>query len=246
MSNRLAHAGLDATYLCDNLLIGSAPHPGSRLAAAGVKALALCAREYQLPSRLYPGVQVLHCPLPDDHYRGLTPEQSQAALHVAADVAELVASGTQTLVTCMAGRNRSGIVCAVALAELLGITPAKGGELVRAHRGPFSLTNPKFVDLLNLYDDKTHESCELCQHRRETFCYYEDALCWIVDCKTCQVPMVVLRRHSTTPMPDELTFMLDMLRGFAGLRAELDLERRSIPAHWHAHARLPRQPRHAR
>lgn len=79
-------------------------------------------------------------------------------------------------------------------------------------------------------------SCPLCAREPKTRHYYEDDVLWVVECLTCRVPMVVIKRHSPDPTPEEyeyakrLGFRLFPERSF-------DDRPRSIPGHWHAHLR---------
>lgn len=225
---------LDIAQVAPRLWIGAAPPTGPDVAQAGFTTLVLCAEEWQPPPEAFPGVHVLHSPFRDQE------DVTDGELKLAAATAEWTAtqliSGATCLVTCMAGRNRSGLVCALAVSLAAGWDPAKAGELVRRKRGDIALTNATFVDFLNAargYD------CELCQGERITRRYYEGPLCWIADCKSCSCPIVVMRRHSTKPTPQERADMLNLLKGVAvpGVRYRMDTERRKIPEHWHAHLR---------
>ena len=85
-------------------------------------------------------------------------------------------------------------------------------------------------------------SCELCEAARFTHWYFEDETCWIADCEVCLVPMVVWRPHGVDPTPDEVAHMLGQLtasgrKRFGDDEFTLDREMRTIPDHWHAHAR---------
>lgn len=86
-------------------------------------------------------------------------------------------------------------------------------------------------------------TCELCEAARLTTWFHEDDLCWIAECDACFVPMVVWRQHGASP-PDELrSLMLDRLAavvGELGFEHYVDDRLRSIPDHWHAHARKRR------
>lgn len=83
--------------------------------------------------------------------------------------------------------------------------------------------------------------CELCQAARFTEWFHEDELCWIAECESCSVPMVVWRVHDPHP-PEEVRAQLhDRLA--AVIAREYDSEHyvdddlRTIPTHYHAHAR---------
>jgi hypothetical protein len=84
--------------------------------------------------------------------------------------------------------------------------------------------------------------CELCEAEELTWRYFEDDVLWVCDCQSCSTPMVVLKRHTSDPTPDERQAMEAALRQVAddefGLDAwTLDTEQRAIPDHCHWHAR---------
>lgn len=89
-------------------------------------------------------------------------------------------------------------------------------------------------------------TCELCEAARLTEWYHEDDECWVAECEACFVPMVVWRRHAPDP-PDEvkarLLARLDDVAGAMWPAADgrsgyvVDDVLRTIPDHYHAHAR---------
>lgn len=87
-------------------------------------------------------------------------------------------------------------------------------------------------------------ACELCEAARFTEWFHEDDECWIAECESCGVPMVVWRVHDPSP-PDDVKARLHarlaevMAREFDGDHV-VDDHLRTIPTHYHAHAR-PRQ-----
>jgi hypothetical protein len=82
--------------------------------------------------------------------------------------------------------------------------------------------------------------CELCEAVRFTTWYHDDETCWIADCDSCAVPMVVWRRHDPSP-PDEVKAEMHRVLGIVaeslGRPYWIDDRLRSIPDHYHAHAR---------
>jgi Zn ribbon nucleic-acid-binding protein len=79
-------------------------------------------------------------------------------------------------------------------------------------------------------------SCPLCKAEKLTWWYYEDSLCWIADCKTCGVPLAVLKRHTTQPTPEEVEHMVQIAKKlFPGKR--IDFTMKSILGHFHFHTR---------
>ena len=84
--------------------------------------------------------------------------------------------------------------------------------------------------------------CELCEAKRITPWLHEDDLCFVAECESCGVPMVVLREHRVEVSEEELGHMVERLeqagRDFFGERRFfVDQVRRQIPDHFHAHAR---------
>lgn len=81
------------------------------------------------------------------------------------------------------------------------------------------------------------ELCRLCSgHDRTTTIYHEDKVCVVVECRTCRVPMAVLKRHTPEANCREVAYLLRVcMRLFPGRR--VDFKRRSIPEHYHLHMR---------
>ena len=90
--------------------------------------------------------------------------------------------------------------------------------------------------------------CELCEAVPFTRQFHRDEICWIAECESCDVPMVVWNFHGTEPSADHLEHMLCRLSevGEAVLGREkgvawfIDRQMRQIPDHFHAHARIDR------
>lgn len=87
----------------------------------------------------------------------------------------------------------------------------------------------------------TPGGCELCEAARLTDWFYEDDVCWVAECESCDVPMVVWRVHDPSP-PEEVKAVLHAR--LAEVVAEhytdehyVDDRLRTIPSHYHAHAR---------
>jgi len=81
-------------------------------------------------------------------------------------------------------------------------------------------------------------SCPLCRlwHDREikTPFHYEDELIIIVDCTTCKVPMVVIKRHDIQVTPTESARIEEVVnRKWPG--ATLRCAPRRIKDHYHCH-----------
>lgn len=139
-------AKLDVTRIAPKLWMGAAPPTGKALRDFGFDVVVLCAREYQPSERSFPGVRVIRAPFDDDK---LTPAAEATAAEAARHVAAAVTKGQRVLVTCAAGRNRSGLVVARTLQKL---TPKAPPQLIVDHvqrLRPLALTNTHFVQ--NLY-----------------------------------------------------------------------------------------------
>ena len=163
---------VDATRIVPHLYQGAWPLAGDSLQKAGFKILVLCAREYQPPHELppeveaaleglgamddlrqrwqdpFPGVVTIHAPNDDNSRLPVERRDLAVALQAARKVSSAVKQRQNVLVTCWQGRNRSGLVSALALHMLMGCGGAQAAEMVkRARRG--ALTNSKFVELLD-------------------------------------------------------------------------------------------------
>lgn len=83
--------------------------------------------------------------------------------------------------------------------------------------------------------------CELCEEARITPWFYEDDDCWIAECEQCAVPMVVWRRHDPNPTEEVRVVLIsrlaDVVATHYGFEFYVDDNMRSIPTHYHAHAR---------
>lgn len=85
------------------------------------------------------------------------------------------------------------------------------------------------------------DECELCQAERVTEWFHEDDDCWIAECEQCYVPMVVWKRHDPNPSEEVRVELLARLSVVVaehyGYEHWVDDHMRSIPTHYHAHAR---------
>ena len=136
-----------ATQIARGLWQGPFPPPDAvDLRSSGFDVLVLCAKEAQPPASAYPGVDVVHAPFDD---RGQPPTLHE--LTTAACAARVAASersaGRSVLVTCWMGQNRSGLVSALALRFLTGLSGEDCRRIVQA-RVPGALANPYFVEVL--------------------------------------------------------------------------------------------------
>lgn len=78
--------------------------------------------------------------------------------------------------------------------------------------------------------------CPLCAREPKAPVHYEDDRIWVTECLTCRVPMGVLKRHTSHPKLEEALHLARKIEElFPGRR--LDDRMRSIPEHYHMHAR---------
>jgi len=139
---------LSASRVAPSLWQGSAPRAGELLS---FDLVVLCAEEHQLPHHATPfgpRAHVLRVPLDDS---GRPPTQAEVRLAFAAGRAVAKTyrrGGLRILTTCAQGRNRSGLVNALALVEL-GLRPKDAIHAIRMARGPSALSNAWFVQLIH-------------------------------------------------------------------------------------------------
>lgn len=90
-------------------------------------------------------VEHLFEPIPDSR---LPADRAHHLQTLAAGYAEMISEeGAVVLTMCNAGRNRSGLLSALIVRELLGLPGSAAVALVREHR-PNALANPHFVEFL--------------------------------------------------------------------------------------------------
>lgn len=137
---------MSASLVIDRLYVGSAPNEGTALSHK-IDALVLCAEEYQPPRTSF-DVPVTYAPL-DDSGRVMSERETRIALHTGKLVCLLMRAKKRVLVTCWQGRNRSGLVAALALLHCFSWLDAEGAiALVRSVRGASALRNPQFTGLI--------------------------------------------------------------------------------------------------
>lgn len=137
------------------LVQGSRPPPGDWLRRIGCSAVAFCAVEYQPDRVYYPGLVILRAHLDDDG-TPMTEAEWQAAKRVSQVVAELVRSGRKVYVSCHMGLNRSGLVSALTIHRLVGMSGRRASLLVQERR-PGALSNAYFraaLDSIPRRDDQ--------------------------------------------------------------------------------------------
>lgn len=77
-------------------------------------------------------------------------------------------------------------------------------------------------------------TCQLCEAQRLTHRYYEDRVCWVADCRTCGIPMIVLKRHGDSLTHVEERHMLGVVcKLFPGCGVRTNQRRIKDHVHWH-------------
>jgi len=132
----------DLDRVAHNLFVGKAP-PCGGLVGWPLDTVVLTAMEYQPPSSCFPGMEVLRANL-DDSGAPILEREVREALTVGAKVSRRLRRGKAVLVTCAQGRNRSGMVAAIALI-MAGADANEAITRIRKARGPMALSNPAFV-----------------------------------------------------------------------------------------------------
>ena len=120
--------------------------PEARLAddAREFDTLVLCAYEVQFAGERVPGLRIIRCPMDD---ATLSNEEAAAALSAAEAVVAELKRGRRVLCTCHQGRNRSGLVSAMALVGTYGMRPSQAIRLIQSRRKN-ALENPSFTHFL--------------------------------------------------------------------------------------------------
>lgn len=101
---------IDANQIVPRLWQGSEPPQGWHLRRLGVDVLVLCAMEFQPPATKFPGVKVIHAPMNDSEH--VPVEEAKRAAFLAS---REHGRGSNVLVCCHMGINRSGLVTALIL-----------------------------------------------------------------------------------------------------------------------------------
>lgn len=134
------------TKILNNLYIGGAPPPQAKIDLM-FGGLILCAREYQ--PTIFTNMNVVYAPMDDDG-QSISIEDAKEAVNAAEAAIEWMDRGLKVLVTCYAGRNRSGLVTALILCMgPLRVPPSNAIRKIRASRGMDALSNTGFVEFLH-------------------------------------------------------------------------------------------------
>lgn len=122
---------------------GEPPDPGHGADRLPFDVLILCAAEIQPQSDEFPRVgEVLHCGF-DDRSPAKTSDLNMAMI-AAQEAVKALEANKSVLVTCHAGLNRSGLVCALTLVFGYGMDARRAIATVKRSRGPEALTNSAF------------------------------------------------------------------------------------------------------
>jgi protein-tyrosine phosphatase len=98
-----------------------------------------------------PGKLALYAPIDDDIYRPLPPAVGEQLHILAAECARQASYNKRILITCMQGRNRSGLVTALTLLKLFpGWTSEQAVKIIKRNR-PDALTNTMFEQYIHAY-----------------------------------------------------------------------------------------------
>lgn len=135
---------LDATRIYERLYQGSYPKDSHAPYREGFDVVVLAAKELQRPSFL--GVRTIYCPL-DDAGNPMTTQEWQMAQSCAIEVAKLHKVGAKILVTCAQGKNRSGLITALALHLISGLSPIVCAGHIQGLRAD-ALNNEFFLSAL--------------------------------------------------------------------------------------------------
>jgi len=141
------HLKEHASPITEAIWMGGHPPIGPGLYKHGIDSLVLAAKEFQPGAQSFPDIAVLHAPM-DDDFKGMPPGDKERAINAAMWTARQVRRGKTVLVTCWQGRNRSGVITALALMLLKKMSPDQAVHLIRAARGPLAMSNPHFKRLL--------------------------------------------------------------------------------------------------
>jgi hypothetical protein len=139
--------GVSFNYVTPQIAQGSRPPAGSWLRENGFTAVVFAAYEFQPEPKYYPGVVIVRASL-DDSGSPMTNREWSDALRASAFVATLVKKDHLVYCSCWMGKNRSGLVSALAIHRLTGISGRRAADHVRLRR-PGALSNSSFSAALD-------------------------------------------------------------------------------------------------
>lgn len=130
---------------------GAAPTPD--LPHAEFDVIVLCAQEYQ-PFR-FPAFKGTVIRAPFDDSLQPTAKERKIAIRAAREVAKRLRKGQRVLVTCMMGRNRSGLVVGLALRMSTRWSADEIVVRIRKARGEDALSNQSFERIVRGFSART-------------------------------------------------------------------------------------------
>jgi hypothetical protein len=153
--------GIPASQIAPLLWQSGAPQPISDVAAAGFSAIVFAADDLQpsddelaMLQQRYPRLEILRTPMVDTERYPLASTSISLAVQMAQKVTDLIRGCRPVLVTCVAGRNRSGLISGLVLREISGMTGREASKHIRYARaqhlppGEEALSNDAFRDFL--------------------------------------------------------------------------------------------------
>ena len=138
---------MSRSEIVPGLFVGSKPSPGRH---ADIDTIVLTAMEYQPSADQFPGAEVIHVPLDDAPGRRMRADEIADVLRAGSRVARRLRAGRRLLVSCAMGLNRSGIVAALAMHDVYGMSADEIIARLRRDRGMWALSNPNFEKLLRV------------------------------------------------------------------------------------------------
>ncbi len=133
-----------ATEMLSGLWISCRPPLGEPLLQYGLDVLVACEAEWQPADADFPGMQILRAPLRDTEP---TLEEVAIARAAASDIVSAVRAGKRVLIQCAAGFNRSALIAALAVRDLL-FFDGRGAVIHVQARRPGALNNGYFVKVI--------------------------------------------------------------------------------------------------
>lgn len=138
----------NSNRILPRLYQGERPPPGETMPMHGFSRIVLCALEYQPPAEAFPGVALYRCPFDDSYKVPLTNAEVREIKDTASRVARDLRLGERVYVSCYQGLNRSGLVTALVVRELLGCSGREAKAWVQLRRAK-ALSNPLFAAYLD-------------------------------------------------------------------------------------------------
>lgn len=149
--------GVQASCIAPGLWQSGLPMPFASLQDQGIGLVVLAAagvqpgpEEIAHIRRVCPKLKLITAPLDDVEDEDAMPEIARVANQVADRVAQRMSEGRTALVTCQVGRNRSGLISALVLMRLHGLSGSQAVDQVRTARelhlppGEEALSNDTF------------------------------------------------------------------------------------------------------